>query len=260
ATACRGARRMRRTMPRHSLVEPRLPSWWLEEALAAEGQPEPAPALEGDAEADVAIVGGGYTGLWTALALRERLPDARVVVLEAGICGAGPSGRNGGFLNGWWPVLGDLRRLVGDEAALEIARTGARIVPAVREFCERHGEDVWLRAGGELKVSAAPAQDRVVAEAAEAARALGVEKEAVPLSRQEVAQRCRSPVFRGGVFFRDGANVQPALLVRALRRAVLAEGVGLHEGSPVVAVEDGAVRTPRGRLRAPEIVLATNAA
>ena len=251
---------MRRTMPRHSLVEPRLPSWWLEEALAAEGQPEPAPALEGDAEADVAIVGGGYTGLWTALALRERLPDARVVVLEAEICGAGPSGRNGGFLNGWWPVLGDLRRLVGDDGALEIARAGTRIVPAVREFCERRGEDVWLRAGGELKVSAAPAQDRVVAGAAEVARALGVEEEAVPLSREEVAQRCRSPVFRGGVFFRDGANVQPALLVRALRRAVLAEGVGLHEGSPVVAVEDGAVRTPRGRLRAPEIVLATNAA
>ena len=245
---------------RSSLVEPRLPSWWLEEALAAEGKPKPAPVLDGDAEADVAIVGGGYTGLWTALALRERLPDARVVVLEAEICGAGPSGRNGGFLNGWWPVLGDLRRLVGDDGTLEIARAGARIVPAVREFCERRGEDVWLRASGELKVSAAPAQDAVVEAAVAAARALGVEEEAVPLSREEVAERCCSPVLRGGVFFRDGANVQPALLVRALRRAVLAEGIRLHEGSPVVAVEDGAVRTPRGRLRAPEIVLATNAA
>src|SRR5437763_2042548 len=245
---------------RSSQVEPRLPSWWLEEALAAEGKPEPAAVLDGDAEADVAIVGGGYTGLWTALALRERLPDARVVVLEAEICGAGPSGRNGGFLNGWWPVLGDLRRLVGDDGTLEIARAGARIVPAVREFCERRGEDVWLRVSGELKVSAAPARSAVVEAAVAAARELGVEEEAVPLSREEVAERCCSPVFRGGVFFRDGANVQPALLVRALRRAVLAEGVGLHEGSPVVAVEDGAVRAPRGRLRAPEIVLATNAA
>src|SRR4051794_7240777 len=152
-------------------VEPRLPPWWLEQALAAEGNPEPAPALEGDAEADVAIVGGGYTGLWTGLVLRERLPGARVAVLEAEICGAGPSGRNGGFLNGWWPALPELRRLVGDEGALEVARAGARIVPAVRDFCERRGEDVWLREGGELKVSAAPAQDRAGAEPGAAARA-----------------------------------------------------------------------------------------
>jgi glycine/D-amino acid oxidase-like deaminating enzyme len=181
-------------------------------------------------------------------------------VLEAEICGAGPSGRNGGFLNGWWPALPELRRLVGDEGALEVARAGARIIPAVREFCERRGEDVWLREGGELKVSAAPAQDRVVAEPVAAARALGVEEEAVPLTAAEVGERCSSPVFRGGVFFRDGANVQPALLVRALRRAVLAEGIALHEGSPVVGLDDGAVFTPAGRMRARELVLATNAA
>jgi NADPH-dependent 2,4-dienoyl-CoA reductase/sulfur reductase-like enzyme len=74
-------------------VDPRLPSWWLEQALAAEGDPPPAPALAGDATADVAIVGGGYTGLWTALALRERAPELRVTLLEAEICGHGPSGR-----------------------------------------------------------------------------------------------------------------------------------------------------------------------
>jgi glycine/D-amino acid oxidase-like deaminating enzyme len=192
--------------------------------------------------------------------VRERLPDARVTVLEAEICGAGPSGRNGGFLNGWWPALPELRRLLGDEGALQVARVGARIVPAVRAFCERRGEDVWLREGGELKVSAARAQDRVVAEPVAAARALGVEEEAVPLTAAEVRERCRSPVFRRGVFFRDGANVQPALLVRALRRAVLDEGIALHERSHVVRVGEGVVVTPRGRLRAPEIVLATNAA
>jgi glycine/D-amino acid oxidase-like deaminating enzyme len=237
-----------------------LPSWWLEQALAAEGDPEPASALEGEAETDVAVVGGGYTGLWTALALRERVPDARVTLLEAEICGAGPSGRNGGFLNGWWQVLGELRRLVGDGGALETARAGARIVPAVREFCERRGEDVWLREGGYLKVSAAPAQDHAVDEAVAAARELGVSEQAAPLTREQVAERCRSPVFRHGVLFPDGATVQPALLARALRRAALAEGVSIHEGSPVVGLEDGAVRTPGGRLRAQEIVLATNAA
>src|SRR4029079_19195840 len=68
-------------------VEPRLPSWWLEGALARGGDPAPAAGLAGDATADVAIVGGGYTGLWTALALREQSPDLRVTLLEAEICG-----------------------------------------------------------------------------------------------------------------------------------------------------------------------------
>jgi len=81
-------------------VEPRLPSWWLEDALAQEGNPPPSSALAGDTTADVAIVGGGYTGLWTALALRERQPDLRIALLEAEICGHGPSGRNGGFVHG----------------------------------------------------------------------------------------------------------------------------------------------------------------
>ena len=71
-----------------------------------------APPLAGDAEADVAIVGGGYTGLWTALALKERDPDLRVVLLEAGVCGTGPSGRNGGFVHGYWSYLPRMRELL----------------------------------------------------------------------------------------------------------------------------------------------------
>src|SRR5438094_2917889 len=97
--------------------------WWLEEALTAEGgETEAAPPLEGDVEADVAIVGGGYTGLWTALALAERDPSLRVVVLEAEECGRGPSGRNGGFLHGYWSHLPRLRERFGDEGALAVAR------------------------------------------------------------------------------------------------------------------------------------------
>ena len=86
-------------------VEPRLPSWWLEDALAREGDAAPARALAGDATTDVAIVGGGYTGLWTALALLEQAPDLGVTLLEAEICSDGPSGRNGGFLHGYWGSL-----------------------------------------------------------------------------------------------------------------------------------------------------------
>jgi len=154
-------------------VEPRLPAWWLEQALAAEDDAEPAPPLVGPQTADVAIVGGGYTGLWTALALRERDPSLRVTLLEAEICGAGPSGRNGGFLHGYWASLAATRGVLGDEDAVRLARAAEAIVPAVRSFAEGRSEDVRLRQAGMLMVSAAPAQDAAVDHAVEAAAAVG---------------------------------------------------------------------------------------
>ena len=242
------------------MVEPALPAWWFEQALAAEGNPPAAPALSGETTADVAIVGGGYTGLWTALALRERDPALRVVLLEAEICGHGPSGRNGGFLHGYWASLASLLPLLGEADALRLCRAGETIVPAVRAFAESRGEDVWLREGGMLKVSAAPAQDSAVERSVEAATRVGRPEEAVPLSADAVASHCASPVFRRGVLFRDGATVHPGLLVRALRRAAIDADIELCEHTPVTRVRDGEVETPGGVVRAREIVLASNAA
>jgi glycine/D-amino acid oxidase-like deaminating enzyme len=242
------------------MVEPRLPAWWLEDALAGEEGRE-APPLERDLDVDVAIVGGGYTGLWTALALRERAPERRVALLEAEICGAGPSGRNGGFIHGYWASLASLRSLFGDAEAVRLCEAAEAIVPGVRAFAESRGEDVWLREGGMLMVSAAPAQDGPVARAVEAAAAVGRPEQAVALSREELARRVSSPAFRGGVFYPDGATVHPGRLVRALRRAALDAGVELHERTPVRRVRDGVLETAGGStVRAREIVLAMNAA
>ena len=240
-------------------VAPGLPAWWLEQALAAE-EPRPAPPLAGDLDVDVAIVGGGYTGLWTALALRERAPELRVALLEAEICGAGPSGRNGGFVHGYWASLASLRPVLGDAAAVRLAEAAGAIVPGVRAFAEARGEDIWLREGGMLMVSAAPAQDAAIERAVAAAAAVGRPDQAVALSRDELARRVASPVFREGVFYPDGATVHPGLLVRALRRAALDAGVDVYERTPVRRVRDGAVETERGVVRAREIVLALNAA
>jgi glycine/D-amino acid oxidase-like deaminating enzyme len=229
-----------------------LPPWWLDEA----GQDPAAAALEGDVDADVCVVGGGYTGLWTALAVLERDPAARVVVLEAERCGAGPSGRNGGFCHGYWASLAETRVTLGDEGALALARAGERIIPSVQALAG----DVWLREGGMLMVSTAPGQDAAVDDAVDAAAGLGAPEQAVPLSADEVATRVRSPVFRRGVFFPECATVQPARLVRVLRSAVVSAGVTLHEHSPAVALADGMVTTPRGHVRAAAVVVAVNAA
>jgi glycine/D-amino acid oxidase-like deaminating enzyme len=243
---------------------PSLPAWWLNEALAWEGDAPEAPPLAGDLDVDVAIVGGGYTGLWTALALRERDPSIRVAVLEAEIVGWGPSGRNGGFVGGYLGGSGELERLFGREGALALAEAGRRIVPAVRALAERYEADIWLREAGYLRLSAGIAQDDHVDRIVATARKLGVGEDLVqPLSPPEVQERLRSPVFRHGVLVHDTATVQPARLARLLRRAVLDAGVDLHERTRVLDVRSGSpnvLELVGGRVRADEVVLATNAA
>jgi glycine/D-amino acid oxidase-like deaminating enzyme len=233
-------------------VFPSLPPWWLDDA----GSDEAASALEGDTAADVCIVGGGLTGLWTALAVKEREPAARVAVVEADRCGSGPSGRNGGFLHGYWASLAQARATLGDDGALALARAGERAIPAVRAL----GGEIWLHEAGMLMVSASAAQDAAIDDAVRAAEELGVPDQAVPLGESEVAERVRSPAFRRGVFFPECATVQPARLVRVLRAAVLEAGVSIYERTPAMGLEDGLVRTPRGRISAEAVVVAANAA
>jgi glycine/D-amino acid oxidase-like deaminating enzyme len=183
--------------------------------------------------------------------------------VEAALCGEGPSGRNGGFLHGYWSSLPRARRVFGDGGALAVAQAASAIIPGVREFVERRGVDVWLREAPMLEVSAAAAQDEAIDAAVAAAGALGVEEEAVPIGRDELAKRCSSPRFRRGVLYREGATVQPARLLRALRAAVLDEGVILYERTPMVRLRRGSpnvIEAPRGRIRAREVIVAINAA
>jgi glycine/D-amino acid oxidase-like deaminating enzyme len=223
--------------------------WWREEAPPD----EQLPPLEAMVDADVVIVGGGFTGLWTALELKRRRRSTHVLVLEAARCGDGASGRNGGFLHGFWAALPRLVELLGEEDAVAAAREAAGVYDAVRAL----GEDVWLNENGMLMVATGPAHDAQLDRAVSAAVRVGAPEEAVFVGRDQIP--VRSPAFRGAVRYRDGATVQPARLVRALRRAVLAAGVVVHEGTPVLGLEPSMVRCERGGVRAQEIVVATNA-
>ena len=246
----------------HALPARAPRAWWLEEALALpEFAGEPCPPLVGDVTTDVLIVGGGYTGMWTAYHLKEREPDLNVVLLEQDICGGGPSGRNGGFVNGWWNGLAEWVERFGEADAMELCMAASRSVEAVGAFCARHDVDAWWTPNGELCVASSPAQQGRWRRTLEAAERMGVD-EFVELSPDEVRKVCDSPVFAGGMFAREAATVQPARLARGLRRVLLERGVRIYEGTqvhrfshgpPVIAV------TPNGAVRAAQGVLAVNA-
>src|SRR5918996_1426896 len=180
-------------------------SWWLREALAAEATAAPhlasaAPPLRGTTTADIVVVGGGYTGMWAALRATELEPRARIVLLEADICGGGPSGRNGGFVTNWWDEYPTLIERYGPDGARAMGDSMEAAVDEVGAFCDAHGIDAWYTKAGSLSVSAAPAQDGAWNEAVDALRDHGLGDRYVPLSADEGARRVRSPVFRDGAF------------------------------------------------------------
>ena len=216
--------------------------YWLEEA----GAIEPTAPLSGDTTADVVIVGGGYLGLWTAWQLKQLEPEIDVVLLEAGLAGHGPSGRNGGFVSTLWDDLPILRDAVGDTRAVEVCRASERAVRGIGDWCQAQGVDAWYRYGGTLQVATSEAQLDDWDEVVEACAAVGAPEEAVALSSTEVAARCVSPAFLGGMFLPTAANVQPARLSLGLQ----SEGDRIRRPSLRANARHLALPRGRGRHRA----------
>jgi glycine/D-amino acid oxidase-like deaminating enzyme len=235
--------------------------WWIREASAE----APQPPLTGAVRADVAIVGGGYAGLWTAWHLLDAAPGARVVVLEADRCGHGPSGRNGGFCESYWRAAELLRERLGDAGARALGEASSESVAAIGRWCDEQDVDAWFRQAGSLAVDTTQVHDGRAQAAAVAAAALGAPERVRPLDAAQVRARCASPLFGSGVLVPDFATVQPARLALGLRRRLLERGVVIHEGSRVRrlgrrAAGGVAVETASGRVVADRAVVAINAA
>lgn len=228
--------------------------WWLAEA----GPVSPHPPLSGERSADVVIVGGGYLGLWTAWHLKQLEPDADVAVLEAGVCGHGPSGRNGGFVSTLWDELPNLRAMFGDARAVETARASERGVNGIGDFCREQSVDAWFRAVPTMYVSTSRAQLGCFDHAVEACASVGCPDEIVALDKASVRKRCDSPLFLGGALVQLSATVQPARLALALRDRVQRAGVHIFENSPVQKIGGGKATAAEGTIAAGQIVLAVN--
>jgi glycine/D-amino acid oxidase-like deaminating enzyme len=231
--------------------------WWLEEA----GEVVPTRPLEGDASADVVVVGGGYLGLWTAWQLLALEPSLDVLVLEAAVCGHGPSGRNGGFCETLWGDAPTLRERAGDAAALAVCRASEEAVHGIGAWCETNGVDAWFRVAPMLRVATTDSQLGSWEDTLRAASDLGAPEEVVSVGADAARARCGSPLFLGGALYRLNATVQPARLALGLRSKLLERGARVHERTEVTRLyRDGSVETRTGRVRAGSAVLAVNSA
>jgi putative aminophosphonate oxidoreductase len=233
--------------------------FWLEQALLEEA--EVAPTLQGSQSADICIVGGGYTGLWTAIQTKQQDPTLDIAILEADLCGAGASGRNGGCLLTWSAKFFTLRRLYGEAESIRLVRASEDAVQQIDDFCRLHGIDAEFRRDGTLYTATNQAQIGALDPVIAALQASGIHS-FFPLTPQEVARRSGSTKNLAGVFSPFAATVQPAKLVRGLRRVARQMGIRIFECSPVMGVQPDqqvTVQTPGGSLTARKLVLATNA-
>lgn len=233
-------------------------SFWLRETLPGE---KSCPALVGDTRADIAIVGGGFVGLWTALRIKERDPSCDVVVVEGDVCGGGASGRNGGFVLSWWPKLASLVRLCGKTDGVDLARKSEAAIGELEEYLSRNGIDGGFRRGGWLWTATSPVQLGAWEPVMRLCEEVGV-RPFVHLSPEEVGGRSGSPMHIAGVLEASAATVQPAAVVRGLRRVALARGVRLFEHTQVRRLRrrrPSVLVTAAGRVTAEKVVIATNA-
>jgi glycine/D-amino acid oxidase-like deaminating enzyme len=239
-------------------------SYWLE---SCGDELTPRAPLDGSASADVAILGGGYTGLWTAYYLLRQQPDLRVAVVEGEICGFGASGRNGAWCApGLNITLHRLGQLHGFEPARRTYQAVFDAIDEIGRVAQAEGLDIDWRRGGELIVARGPHETPVIeAELAELAR-FGFADRYALLDQAGLADRLRIAGATGALYSPDAAAIQPAKLARGLARLVERLGATIYEQTAVIDYRprgrDGspaALLTAHGELRADTIVLAGEA-
>jgi glycine/D-amino acid oxidase-like deaminating enzyme len=227
-------------------------SFW----YADDGLPEPREPLPGDATADVVIVGGGYTGLWTAYYLKKAAPFLRVTVLEQKFCGYGASGRNGGWLYNGIAGRDRYAKLHGHEAAVRLQKAMNETVDEVVRVAAEEGIEADVHQGGVLEVAYTPAQLARLKAFHEHELSYG-EKDRELYGARETIERVRVADAVGSAWTPHGARLHPVKLVKGLAAAAEALGVTIHEKTPVTEIRPKHAVTPYGTVRAPYVLRCT---
>ena len=239
------------------MSNPRSLSFWHD---SVPGELTPRPALSGDVAVDVAVVGAGYTGLWTAYYLKKADPSLRVAVVEARFAGFGASGRNGGWCSAIFPSsLSKVAKVAGSkDAATKLQRALNDTVDEVGRVAAAEGIDCHYQKGGTVVLARTPVQlERAKEEIAEYREFGFGEDDHRLLSAEEAKEHANATHVLGGTYTPHCAAIHPARLVRGLAEAVERLGVTIYEQTAVSAIRNGLVTTPSGNIHADVVVRAT---
>ncbi|HEV3473032.1 MAG TPA: FAD-binding oxidoreductase [Actinomycetota bacterium] len=221
----------------------------------------PRPSLPGDVDVDVAIVGAGYTGLWTAYYLLKADPNLRVAILEREIAGFGASGRNGGWCSALFAASHKkIAANYGRDAAVALQQEMFATVDEVGRATSAEGIDCDFHKGGTLTLVTSPTQLVRVRKGFEEERSWGFSDDDLRwLDAEETARRIRIAGCLGAAYTPHCARIHPAKLVRGLAEVVESLGATIYERTPVIAISPQLVTTPAGKVKAPIVVRATEA-
>ncbi len=234
-----------------------MANFWLDDAIRNDPGVE-RPPLEGPTSADVCIVGGGYTGLWTALELKERDPGLDIIIVEKDVCGAGGSGTSAGYALSAWLQFPLLEKFYGTTEALRLCRAADDELTAIGSFAERHDVPAQFRRCGAIWGATCDAQsghwDAMIE-----ALALHQVRHFKRLDRDEIAAMTGAKAYIAGALDQTAALMHPGHLVRGLRRVAIDKGVRIYEHSPMTALGRTSppnVTTPNGKITAKKVILA----
>ncbi|MGF1689975.1 FAD-dependent oxidoreductase [Photobacterium kagoshimensis] len=225
-------------------------------------EPSSTPnVLSQDIQTDICIVGGGYTGLWTAINIKQQQPELDVVVIEKELCGSGASGRNGGCMLTWSTKYLSMKKLYGEQEAIRLVQASEQAVFEIERFCQQHDIDAELRVDGTLYTATNLAQQGGMGPV------LGALSQHDISSWQQwqvdrVQQDAGSQLHCEGYYSPAAASVQPAKLVRGLKRVAEKMGVVIYENTPMEDINTDVpitITTPKADIYAGKVVLALNA-
>ena len=234
--------------------------YWFAQAMDNETSSQPNE-LTNDIQTDVCIVGGGYTGLWTAINLKQQQPKLDVVVIEKGLCGSGASGRNGGCMLTWSTKYLSMKKLYGEAEATRLVKASEQAVYEIDAFCSEHGIDAQLRLDGTLYTATNKAQQGAMDSVMNALSHQEINSWQ-QWHKDQVQEEAGSSLHCEGFYSPAAGSVQPAMLARGLKRVAEKLGVKIYENTPMEDINTEVpitVTTPKAEIFAGKVVLALNA-
>ena len=234
--------------------------FWFNQALA-ETECSSKPPLSRNINSDICIVGGGYTGLWTAIKIKQHNPNKSVVVVEKGLCGQGASGRNGGCMLTFATKFSTLQRLFGTDEAIRLVQASEQAVFDIAEFCKQHSVDADVRVDGAIYTATNHAQKQSLYQPIELLQQHNINKwHKMDTDEAKVLSGSNSTL--AAITTDAAGSLHPGKLVLGLKKVALKLGVEIYENTPMEKLHQGknaCVETPHGKVNAGKVILALNA-